>query len=189
MIDIGTGDGRFVSNAARANPNKFFIGIDANVKPLQKPSIKATRKPGKGGLPNALFVQASAESLPDELAGIATEIRIQFPWGSLLKLVIEAGPQFLSSLERIAAPCCSLTFLLSFDPTRDLGELARLKIDPAEMAGLPGSVASKYLRAGFSPIRSDRLNVSQLRNLDSSWARRLSTSPDRYIVQIVFQRT
>jgi len=48
VIDIGTGDGRFVSAAARANPNKFFIGIDANTKPLEKPSIKATRKPAKG---------------------------------------------------------------------------------------------------------------------------------------------
>jgi len=48
VIDIGTGDGRFVSAAARANPNKFFIGIDANTKPLEKPSMKATRKPAKG---------------------------------------------------------------------------------------------------------------------------------------------
>jgi tRNA G46 methylase TrmB len=36
VIDIGTGDGRFVSATAGANSNKFFIGIDANVKPLEK---------------------------------------------------------------------------------------------------------------------------------------------------------
>jgi 16S rRNA (adenine(1408)-N(1))-methyltransferase len=67
VIDIGTGDGRFVSVSAKSNPDKFFIGIDANVKPLEKPSMKATRKPSKGGLPNALFVQAAVEELPGEL--------------------------------------------------------------------------------------------------------------------------
>ena len=28
VIDIGTGDGLFVYESARANPNKFYIGID-----------------------------------------------------------------------------------------------------------------------------------------------------------------
>jgi valyl-tRNA synthetase len=49
VIDIGTGDGRFVSASARANPNKFYIGVDANTKPLEKPSMKATRKPAATG--------------------------------------------------------------------------------------------------------------------------------------------
>ncbi|MDQ3258004.1 MAG: hypothetical protein M3R15_29660 [Acidobacteriota bacterium] len=36
VLDIGTGDGRFVYAYARQNPNKFFIGIDANPRPLEK---------------------------------------------------------------------------------------------------------------------------------------------------------
>jgi 16S rRNA (adenine(1408)-N(1))-methyltransferase len=48
IVDIGTGDGRFVYNAARQNPNKFFIGIDANTAGLKEFSTKATRKPAKG---------------------------------------------------------------------------------------------------------------------------------------------
>ena len=34
VVDIGTGDGNFVYQAARENPTKFFIGIDANLRPL-----------------------------------------------------------------------------------------------------------------------------------------------------------
>ena len=49
VIDIGTGDGRFVSAAAKENPNKFYIGIDVNVSPLEKISEKIHRKPAKGG--------------------------------------------------------------------------------------------------------------------------------------------
>ena len=98
MIDIGTGDGRFVSASAKANPDKFFIGIDANVKPLEKPSIKATRKPSKGGLPNALFVQAAVEDLPEELNGLANQIYVNFPWGSLLRAVMVGDQHVLISI-------------------------------------------------------------------------------------------
>ena len=47
IIDIGTGDGRFVYQSARRNPRKFYIGIDPNVRPLEKISEKIYRKPAK----------------------------------------------------------------------------------------------------------------------------------------------
>jgi tRNA G46 methylase TrmB len=47
VIDIGTGDGRFVYQSARQNPKKFYIGIDPNVRPLEKISEKIYRKPSK----------------------------------------------------------------------------------------------------------------------------------------------
>ena len=75
-MDIGTGDGRFVSAAARANPNKFYIGIDANAKPLEKISMRATRKVKKGGLPNAMFVQAAVEDLPAEFDAAAFSLPV-----------------------------------------------------------------------------------------------------------------
>ena len=108
VIDIGTGGGRFVSAMAKREPNKFFIGIDANVKPLEKPSMKATRKPNKGGLPNVMFVQAAVEDLPKEFDGVADEIHIHFPWGSLLRAVANGEGEVLRSLRRIAAPECQL---------------------------------------------------------------------------------
>jgi tRNA G46 methylase TrmB len=52
VIDIGTGDGLFVYQAARHNPRKFYLGIDANPQPLEKISEKIHRKPAKGGLQN-----------------------------------------------------------------------------------------------------------------------------------------
>src|SRR5690606_41308999 len=89
---------------ASLHPDKFFFGVDANVKPLEKPSMKATRKPAKGGLPNALFVQAAVEDLPEEFDGVADEIHIHFPWGSLLRAVATGDSAILSQLRRISAP-------------------------------------------------------------------------------------
>ena len=41
---------------------------------------------GRGAvLPNALFVVAAAERVPAELHGLADELTILFPWGSLLR--------------------------------------------------------------------------------------------------------
>ena len=34
IVDIGTGDGRFVYQSARENPAKFYVGIDANANDL-----------------------------------------------------------------------------------------------------------------------------------------------------------
>ena len=84
-VDVGTGDGLFVYKCAQRDPQRFFIGVDANRRPLEKISEKIYRRPAKGGLPNVLFVQAAVENLPAELQGIATEVHVQFPWGSLLR--------------------------------------------------------------------------------------------------------
>jgi 16S rRNA (adenine(1408)-N(1))-methyltransferase len=149
VIDIGTGDGRFVSTAARANPNKFFIGIDANVKPLEKPSMKATRKPAKGGLPNALFVQSSVEDLPEEFNDVANEIHIHFPWGSLLRSVATGDISVLSSLHRIAADDCLLEIVIGIDPVKDRTEIERLRLPKLSLDHLSKTLMPPYSDAGF----------------------------------------
>jgi 16S rRNA (adenine(1408)-N(1))-methyltransferase len=103
VIDLGTGDGLFVYQSARRNPRKFYIGVDPNARPLEKISEKIHRRPEKGGLPNALFVQAAAESLPAELDGAADEVHVHFPWGSLLRAVAIGDPAVLANLRRICA--------------------------------------------------------------------------------------
>lgn len=49
IVDIGTGDGRYVYRSARADPGRFYIGIDPQRKPLEKVSEKIYRKPGGAG--------------------------------------------------------------------------------------------------------------------------------------------
>jgi len=84
-------------NPPTENPQRFYIGIDANAQPLEKISEKIYRKPTKGGLPNVLFVQAAVEALPPELDGVADEIHIHFPWA------ISCAP-----LQRAIKPCAKL---------------------------------------------------------------------------------
>ena len=187
VIDLGTGDGRFVSAAAKANPNKFFIGVDANAKPLEKPSMKATRKPAKGGLPNVLLVQAAVEELPEELNGSADEIHIHFPWGSLLRAVATADGSILTSLRRIAAPECLLEIVIGVDPTRDQTEIERLDLPELSSTYLTGFLTGRYESAGFTLVECGALDAHQWSKLETSWARRLQNSSSRKVVYLVLR--
>jgi len=187
VIDIGTGDGRFVSATAGANSNKFFIGIDANVKPLEKPSMKATRKPAKGGLRNALFVQASVEDLPSELDGIADEIHLHFPWGSLLKAVMSGEVRVLRSLRKIATVDCLLEIVIGIDPDRDRSELERLGLLDVDDHYLDSELIPRYKAAGFELVESGSLEPNVWSQMETSWARRLSGNESRQVTYFVFK--
>jgi 16S rRNA (adenine(1408)-N(1))-methyltransferase len=186
VIDIGTGDGRFVSAAARGNPDKFYIGVDANVKPLEKPSMKATRKANKGGLPNAMFVQAAVEDLPEEFDGIADEIHVHFPWGSLLRAVAIGDADVLASLRRIAAPGCLLEIVIGVDPERDRSELERLGIPEFSNTFIKSSLIPKYSGAGFTNRECRKPERSEWSGLETSWARKLGGSDSRAVYYFVF---
>ena len=130
VIDIGTGDGRFVYQSARQNPGKFYIGIDANPQPLEKISEKIHRRPAKGGLPNVLFIRAPIEALPPELDGVADEVHIHFPWGSLLRGVATGDETVLRNLRRVCAPGALLEIVIGLDPERDQSEIKALGLKP-----------------------------------------------------------
>lgn len=187
VIDIGTGDGRFVSAAARENPNKFYIGIDANAKPLEKISMKATRKPSKGGLPNVLFVQAAIENLPEELNSSADEIHIHFPWGSLLRTIVLGDENVLGSLHRISAPECLLEIIIGLDEERDKTEIERLGIPQLSSEYIENVLLPKYFAAGFDLIEKGFLDRSEWSRLETSWARKLQTNDNRKCFFLVLQ--
>lgn len=188
VVDIGTGDGRFVCNLARQNPNKFFIGIDSNTRALEKISMKATRKPTKGGLANVLFLQAAVESLPEELNNIADEIHIHFPWGSLLRAVLNGDEEILRSLYRIAAPECLIEIIIGIDEERDRTEIKRLELPALSIEYLENILRPKYEAAGFEVIEKGVLNQSDWSKLETSWARKLQGNESRRVVYLIAQK-
>ncbi len=173
--------------SARANPNKYYIGIDANVEPLKKPSMKATRKPAKGGLSNALFVQAAVEDLPDELQGIADEIHINFPWGSLLRAVASADQDVINGIRRIAKTGCRLEIVIGLDIDRDRSEIERLGLPMLDEVYSRGVFAERYSAAGFEMIEFHQLERGAWSQLETSWARKLSPNDNRRVTRLIFR--
>src|SRR5262245_59849013 len=89
---------------------------------MAESSRRAARPARKGGLPNAGFIVAAAETPPAEIAGIADLVTVQFPWGSLLRGVVGRDEAVARGLAALVAEHGALELLLA----------------PAERDGLDG---------------------------------------------------
>jgi 16S rRNA (adenine(1408)-N(1))-methyltransferase len=87
-----------VLRIAREFPTALVIGVDTNASALREVSRRAARPAHKGGLPNALFIEADAARALRELRGCVHELRIMLPWGSLLRLVLEGEQEFADAV-------------------------------------------------------------------------------------------
>jgi 16S rRNA (adenine(1408)-N(1))-methyltransferase len=189
VIDIGTGDGLFVYQSARQNPNKFYIGIDPNVSPLERISKKIHRKPAKGGAPNVLFVNAAIEDLPADLDGIANEVHVHFPWGSLLRAVANGELQLLQNIRRLCADEALLEIVIGLDPSRDLTELDRLGLQSLTLEFIDESLRPRYSAAGFEITERGMLPAREWPEFKTSWAKRLKGNADRPITYLIAHAT
>lgn len=185
MIDIGTGDGLFVYQSARRNPQKFYIGVDANPRPLEKVSEKVHRKPAKGGLANVLFIQAAVEDLPTELDGVANEVHVHFPWGSLLRAVAAGEKEVLRNLRRMCAVDALLEVVIGFDPERDSSEIARLELPPLTLEHIDSVLAPEYRNAGFEIFERGVIASSKWPEFQTSWAKRLKGNTSRALIYVI----
>ena len=184
VIDIGTGDGRFVYQSARRNPDKFYIGIDPSTRPLAKISQKVRRRPEKGGLANVLFIQAAIEDLPSDLDGVADEVHIHFPWGSLLRAVAVGEKAALSNIRRICSCDALLEVVMALDAERDQSEIQRLGIEPVTSEYLKTTLAARYRAAGFE-VSEAEVCSSDWPGLKTSWAARLRGRGGRPLAYLI----
>ena len=163
--------------------------MDANAKPLEKPSMKATRKPAKGGLPNAMFVQAAVEDLPEEFAGAVSEIRVNFPWGSLLRAVATGDAKVLAGLKRIARDGAVLEIVIGIDAEHDRAELERLGVSVQSLDRIERELVPIYEAAGFERSESREVAPAEWARFETSWARKLSGNESRRVFLMRFRAT
>ena len=174
IVDLGTGDGKHVLALARQKPKTLVIGVDAGPDAMRATAHRAARKPAKGGLPNALFVWASAENLPPELTEL-TEIHILMPWGSLLRALVEPDQ---TMLRHVAQRCrAAATFLITLNlhawrpPVPEVGVTP--EPTPASAAGL---LAAAYARAGWRLDSAYHPAAAEIAELGTSWTKRLGST-------------
>jgi 16S rRNA (adenine(1408)-N(1))-methyltransferase len=189
IVDIGTGDGRFVYRSARANPDKFYVGIDVQRKALEKISEKIHRKPERGGLPNVLFVRAPVEDIPPELVHVADEIHIHFPWASLLRAVAVGDQEVLVGLRRIAAPGAWLEVLIGVDDARDSAKARRPNLPPLTEEYVRTKLPPRYAMAGFDVRESGIISPDKWPHIDTTWAKRLQNNSSRRLLFILARAT
>ncbi len=189
VLDIGTGDGRFVYREARVHPELFYIGLDAVAENLAEHAVKITRKTARGGAGNVLYVIENVETLPAALHGIANRISINYPWGSLFKGLILGDQAMLQNIAATAATGANGEILINsavfFDPV------------PHDILGLPELTDAYieevlrplYAQAGLAITGYDWIGKAVMKDIPTSWSKRLAYGKKPHTLRLYFTTT
>jgi 16S rRNA (adenine(1408)-N(1))-methyltransferase len=178
-VDVGAGDGRYALAAAGADT--LAIAVDAH-GPAMAP---AWRRVQRRRLDNVLLVVARAEELPPELDGLADDVTVHFPWGSLLRGVLEVEAAIAGGLARIAKPGADVTAVVSVtEHERALGL-------PALGERLGPALAERYAAHGLALVEWRPATRPEVEATRSSWAKRLDAGGRRqaWRLRLVRERT
>ncbi len=177
LVDLGTGDGKFVLRAARAAPQTLCIGLDAAAENMAKSAGQALRKPARGGAGNAMFVVAAVENLPPELLGIADRITVNFPWGSLLRAVVTPLPEILAGIIALGKPQARVECLINYHVFADPAYIDRLQLPTLDQAFLEDQLLPAYEQAGVEITEHGFIEGDPPHR--TSWGQRLTKGSNR----------
>jgi 16S rRNA (adenine(1408)-N(1))-methyltransferase len=174
LIDLGTGDGRFVRHVALERPDHLAIGLDACRENLRAVSHTSP--------PNALYVIANALDLlresnrPGGGLGVAARyLTVNFPWGSLLRGLLDGEPSLWRGIQGAAAPDALLEIRLN------AGALAE---EGRTLGEGTSRIAAAIRDAGFEAPHVTEIDRASLRALSSTWAKRIAFGRDPRAVHI-----
>lgn len=167
VLEVGTGDGRWLYRQARSHPRWAFVGVDANAQRMREVSFRAGRKPARGGLANLLFVHSDVVELPPAFDGIADEVFVLYPWAGLLDGVWTPRRSTLLGLARLAKAGARLEVRVNLSAVAAPGAAVRADhlIGPYAAAG----IRLRAIRVRADPVRT-------------SWAMKVAHGRDRRVI-------
>jgi 16S rRNA (adenine(1408)-N(1))-methyltransferase len=181
-IDIGTGDGRAVLEAARRDPDRLVVGVDANAASMAEASRRAAMTLRRGGLPNALFVVAGAATMPAELASVASSATVTFPWGSLLRGCLGRDADVARGIGSVLRPGGRLGLVLAPAARDHLDDL------PTTPDAVMAAARATFEELGLVFVSAGVVTPDALAASGSTWARRLlRDGRERRATRIIFE--
>lgn len=185
IVDLGTGDGRFVFKNASENPNNLYIGIDPSEKQLETYSKEANKK----RLTNILFVLGSLEIFPQEMENVADYMYINLPWGSLLEGIVNPTKKSVETISKVLKPGSTLEITLGYHDESEPTETARLSLPKLDEELIKETIYPMFAALGQLDIEKYRLITKEnLKDMDTTWAKKLTFGNDRPLFKIIFQK-
>ena len=175
LIDLGTGDGAWPRRFARDFDNCFAVGIDPDRSALREAAKLAERKPARGGAPNALYVAASAESLPPELRESADWLTVYFPWAALLRMILAGDDRLGELLRFLCRPRSRFSVVLNAEAPPD-------GFEPPTPKSVRESLEAPLTAAAFRITQADWLDPAQAP--PTTWAGRLVKGSGRAMISL-----
>ena len=173
VIDLGAGDGRYVYESARKDLETSFVAVDPDADALSEYAYRASRKAARGGVANAHFVVAAAEQLPEELRHIAGRLRVNYPWGSLLRGLLAPEPSVLRQAASLLRDGGSFEIVMSYDPEHDTGAFAGSALPLLDEAYVEDVLLPAYRDNGLEVLDPRRLSQDEALEIASTWGRKL----------------
>jgi 16S rRNA (adenine(1408)-N(1))-methyltransferase len=162
-VDVGAGDGGYVLYRARTEPGTFAIAIDASPDAMASGAWRAKRE----RVANAAFLVDGVERVPCELWCLADEATVHFPWGSLLRGVVDASGAIVGPIAQLMKPGAELRVLLSSTDRDGFGDLT-----PGELY----RTAADYAAFGLELEEARPAGPPDIATSHSAWAKRLGAS-------------
>jgi 16S rRNA (adenine(1408)-N(1))-methyltransferase len=147
---------------------------------MAEASRRAARPAARGRAPNALFVVAAAERPPLELLGVADELTIHFPWGSLLRGALAIDRAAAGGIAALIKPSGRLTILVSLTDRDGLG------LTPIDEPGATDALADRWKAYGLRLEAICPATDADVAATRSSWARRLGVGRARPAWRLAF---
>jgi 16S rRNA (adenine(1408)-N(1))-methyltransferase len=176
-VDVGAGDGGYVVHRARSEPHTFAIAVDSSPDALSAGAWRAKRM----RLENAAFLVEGVEriSTAGEMACLADVVTVHFPWGSLLRGLVDGSSSVLGPIAGLMKVGAELRVLISVAP-RDGFEVLTPSIITARCAS--------YADHGLQLVEADWASNAIVAETRSAWAKRLAVGPARPAVIARYRR-
>ena len=184
IVDLGTGDGRFVYEGAKKFSQFYYVGIDTLAKTMEEFSGRAIREK----LHNALFVVGNAESFLLGINYAVDDVFINFPWGSLLRLCVEPSELFLQELKRVLKVGGKVVMVFGYSEDFEQKEVERLALPSITLESLKEKTAQKYIGNGFRLCGVEELSKNEVYEIGSTWGRKLKFGRDRPVFKLVLEK-
>jgi 16S rRNA (adenine(1408)-N(1))-methyltransferase len=174
-VDLGAGDGGYVLYRAETDPHHFAIAIDASPDGLIGGAWRAKR----ARVANAAFLVEGVERLPAELARLADDVTVHFPWGSLLRGLVDGSCSVVGPIAGLMKVGAELRVLVSSVDRDGVGEVT------------PAVIASRrvlYAEHGLHLVDACWASTAVVAESRSSWAKRLAVGRARQAVVARYRR-
>ena len=179
ICDVGAGDGKFALRLARAHPRSLVVAIDAEGTRMRKVAQRL-----KGKAPNNLsFWKLSMDDASPGTAELFDEIHVVLPWGSLLEGMVGFNEPVLGHVLDLGRPGARLMVILNCRPWRQgHGALRTESLPSPANPDVTAEVTRLLSIRGWAVREWGTMDEAEARKIESSWARRLSSSqPPEYV--------
>lgn len=171
-LDLGCGDARLARREALDAPDLGVVGIDT--------CLDNVRVPRKDKPANLRLIAADARAIA-AMPGLhgAHRITVNFPYGSLLRWIVDDADGWIDALTTTAAPGATLEIRINASALREIG------VVPEEG---DRRLRDAFTRRGAWRARFGTMGPTELRAFPSTWARRIGYGRETTALEIVARR-